>query len=258
MGSVLEEIENIEAWCSTPTNRYSKSWDGTIERAKTFNEFTDALKHIEEAKVSESKSLPSDQHDNKYVQSPSFCISIDHKPCNDMLSKVEGNQNVAQIHLNQAESISISESICDRTYDFSKRHDVRNKSAIRLFRKYYLNLFKKMNQKFVRMRFWNVKWKDFVIAIEKLLLDVFQIQDRDIVYYLLGVLKFKDMRRINWGTEIKREIKEFQDWVTNYTKAKFLNVLKSNCFQTLVANALNKNAFVDYQDWFNQVPKIQK
>ena len=63
-----------------------------------------------------------------------------------MNNKIVGNQNDVQLRLNQTENISISGSIeksiiCDRTYDSSKRHDVRNKSAIRLFRRYYLNLF---------------------------------------------------------------------------------------------------------------------
>ena len=86
-----------------------------------------------------------------------------------------------------------------KTIDLSKRLDVVNKAALRQMRKFYSNIFKTKNPKIVRRRFCNAKCSEVRRAIKKIVVNEFGTNDsfEDLQYYLVGILKIKDILRMN-------------------------------------------------------------
>ena len=60
-------------------------------------------------------------------------------------------------------------------------------------------------------------------------------------YYLLGVLKIKDISRMNWSYQTKSDVFDFLDWCRRYSKAKFESLFKNPCLKLLWENFASIN-----------------
>ena len=113
--------------------------------------------------------------------------------------------------------------------DFSNRQDVVNKAALRKMRKYYLKVFKSSNKKLVRLRFCNLKSSEIIRAAKTFLKNELGVEaDLDeLCYYLIGILKIRNLLKMQWSENTKHEVNQFLDWVRNYSKNKFDKLFKS-------------------------------
>ena len=129
--------------------------------------------------------------------------------------------------------------------DFLNRQDVVNKASLRHLKKYYLNIFKAQNSKIVRTRFCNTKSSEFMMAITKTFKDEFDSikAPKDLNYYLMGILKLRDIRRMSCSDETKRNVVDFLDCWRNYSKIKFDRLSRGKNFQVLWKIYISKNPF---------------
>ena len=118
-----------------------------------------------------------------------------------------------------------------------------NKAALRQMRKFYSNIFKKNNPKIVRRRFCNAKSSEVKRAIKSIVENEFGSVDcfKDLQYYLLGILKIKDILRMNWNNTIKSEVMDFIEWIRDYSSIKFTKLFKSKWLRILCKHFISKN-----------------
>ena len=137
--------------------------------------------------------------------------------------------------------------------NLSSRQDVVNKSILRQMRKYYLNVFKNTNSKIVRLRFCNVKSSEITRAIKGIISREFESESypNDLHYYLIGILKIKDVSRMKWDLAIKRDVSDFLNCTREYSNIKFESLFKSIWLRTLFKN------FISKIDRNNQIQSLQ-
>ena len=139
--------------------------------------------------------------------------------------------------------------------DLSTRQDVVNKSALRQMRKYYSNIFKRANPKLVRLRFCNVKSSEITRAVKKILLEELGSESHpdDLHYYFIGILKIKNLSRMFWDFELKKEVLDFLNWIRDYSGSKFESLFKSKRLRLLCKKFILKNSKSNQTDSLKQI-----
>ena len=119
--------------------------------------------------------------------------------------------------------------------DLSKRQDVVNKAWLRHMRKYYSDIFKKENTKIVRSRYWNTKASEITRAIKRTFNKEFETEILPVKFYsyLIGILKLKDINKMKWSLQTKKEVSNFHDWWRNYSKIKYDALFRSEWLKIL-------------------------
>ena len=127
--------------------------------------------------------------------------------------------------------------------DLSNRQDVVNKAFLRHLKRYYLNIFKNSNARIVRARFWNAKSSEVMQAIKRTFKWEFEniCVPQELYYYLMGILKLKDISRMYCSDETKRDVLALLDCWRHYSKTKFDQLFWSSHIQVLCKNFVSKN-----------------
>lgn len=122
-----------------------------------------------------------------------------------------------------------------KSIDLRNRSDVKNKTAIRIVRAYYRNLFKINRKKVMKQRLINTKLSKVFASMKSLLCEIFAegVVDNDLVYYLIGILTFKPIHILPVSKQVKDEIKDFLSCVRGYSMKKFHQTFKSKSLVTL-------------------------
>ena len=128
--------------------------------------------------------------------------------------------------------------------DLSKRQDVVNKAWLRHMRKYYSDIFKKKNTRIVRSRFWNIRTSEIIRAIMRTFSKDFEteILPAEFYSYLIGILKIKDIYKMNWNLRTKKEVSDFHDWWRNYSKHKYDALFTSDWLKILWRKFVSENS----------------
>ena len=140
---------------------------------------------------------------------------------------------------NQKEEISLYEpsspSHSRKSKGSSRRRDVENKASIRLIRRFYRDLFKSHNKSIVRRRYTNCKIKQIYYNMYKTLENKIpeELLTEDLVYFTIGILTLKESSKLRCTKEVKEDITDFLNCVRNYTKIRYLSILKSPKVKTL-------------------------
>ena len=127
--------------------------------------------------------------------------------------------------------------------DLSNRQDVVNKAWLRHMRKYYADMFKRENTKIVRKRYCNIKPSEIMRAIKLTFNKELDNENlpSDFYYYIIGILKIKDVFRMNCSNQTKHEVFDFHDWWRNYSKLKYDALFTSKWLNILLKNFVLKN-----------------
>ena len=230
--NIFDGIDDEEVWCSTPTNRFLAFASSQI------NSFSDK---ISEFNIQIGEKTISVRNYNTAAENG--CESNQELKCkNNLIEEIKEIDISKQPQINE----SIKELIpLQKREDFSNRQDVVNKASLRHLKKYYLNIFKAQNSKIVRTRFCNTKSSEFMMAIKK----TFKVEfdsikaPKDLNYYLMGILKLRDISRMGCSDETKRYVVDFLDCWRNYSKIKFDRLFRSKNFQVLWKIYISKNPF---------------
>ena len=119
--------------------------------------------------------------------------------------------------------------------DLTPRSDVTNKTCLRKIRRHYYELFKKMNSKLVRKRFWNVRNTYIFSGLKKMLQKIMPKEEitKSLQYYLIGIFKIKTLEKFKFEQDVSDEVSEFLSWDSSYSSNKFKKLFKSQNLRTL-------------------------
>ena len=97
--------------------------------------------------------------------------------------------------------------------DLSHRQDVVNKASLRQMKKYYNNIFKMKNMRLVRTRYRNIKISEITRAVKKTFKTDFENESLPnyFYFYIIGVLKLKDISSINCDDTTIQEVNDFHE-----------------------------------------------
>ena len=111
------------------------------------------------------------------------------------------------------EKDSSHESSSSASKSNSKRSDIELKYSIRALRKYFRDHFRTHHARLINRRIVNCNPKEVYTAVEELLTDFLEVPDcdKDLVFYLIGILALKQVNRMACSKTVKREVKEFLD-----------------------------------------------
>ena len=108
----------------------------------------------------------------------------------------------------QLKDVDKDSKLSSNRTDLSNRQDVVNKAFLRHLKRYYLNIFKNSNVRIVRARFCNAKSSEVMQAIKRTFKCEFEdiCVPQELYYYLMGILKLKDISRMFCSDETKRDV----------------------------------------------------
>ncbi|CAI2369717.1 unnamed protein product [Moneuplotes crassus] len=117
----------------------------------------------------------------------------------------------------------------------SNRRDVAYKSAIRLLRTFYRNLFKIQNPDIVQKTYQKSTLEHVYERVHAMLAELIPPESftRDLVYYTIGMVGIKKASELPccWG--IKTQITTFQRCTKKFSRIRFDNALESENLRTL-------------------------
>ena len=133
-----------------------------------------------------------------YYQISDFEDSKDLIDSQDLIS-FNFNWSASKVEEKEIQTISKEKS--------SKRNDIAHKSLLRQIRKYYSTMFRQNNRKIIKSRFRNVKTNEALEAVKATFGSEFNLDgiNNDLWFYLVGVIKVKNIHRITWSDNAKNE-----------------------------------------------------
>ena len=169
-----------------------------------------------------------------YYQISDFEDSKDLIDSQDLIS-FNFNWSASKVEEKEIQTISKEKS--------SKRNDIAHKSLLRQIRKYYSTMFRQNNRKIIKSRFRNVKTNEALEAVKATFGSEFNLDgiNNDLWFYLVGVIKVKNIHRITWSDNAKNEAFQFLDWWREFSKVKLAKLKTSQLFKIIWRNYISKN-----------------
>jgi hypothetical protein len=115
------------------------------------------------------------------------------------------------------------------------RVDIDLKKSIRTLRRYFRNQFKNSHPELVSRRVVNCTSTEVYVAVKDTLINKLHFQDcnKELVYYLVGILNLKSLRSTKLRNSLKQEVDKFLECVRKFSKARFFNVMKSKLLKKI-------------------------
>ncbi|CAI2359710.1 unnamed protein product [Moneuplotes crassus] len=120
----------------------------------------------------------------------------------------------------------------------SGRKDVKLKTALRLVKRLFKNIFKFKNHELVEKRFVNCEMDEVCDSMRAMLAEIFDANDLtdDLLYYTIGIVNPKWKARLDCGPELKTQIGMFHRCCQTFSMQRIRKLLKCRNFRTLCAH----------------------
>ncbi|CAI2375283.1 unnamed protein product [Moneuplotes crassus] len=124
----------------------------------------------------------------------------------------------------------------------SNRRDVAYKSAIRLLRKFYRDLFKTQNPDVVQKTYLKCTLQEVYEKVHVMLTALIPQENltNDLVYYTIGMVGIKKASELPCSWAIKTQITAFQRCTRQFSRVRFDNALESESLRTLAGCLVQK------------------
>ncbi|CAI2363683.1 unnamed protein product [Moneuplotes crassus] len=117
----------------------------------------------------------------------------------------------------------------------SNRRDVAYKSAIRLLRKFYRDLFKTQNPEIVQKTYLKCTLQEVYERVHAMLAELIPLESftEDLIYYTIGIIGIKKAPELTCRLDIKNQVTAFQRCTRQFSRIRFENALESENLRTL-------------------------
>ncbi|CAI2363510.1 unnamed protein product [Moneuplotes crassus] len=128
-----------------------------------------------------------------------------------------------------------TQKISIKSMTSSNRRDVAYKSAIRLLRKFYRDIFKTQNPDIIQKTYQKSTLEHVYERVHAMMAELIPPESftRDLVYYTIGMVGIKKASELPCCWAIKTQITTFQRCTRQFSRTRFDNALESENLKTL-------------------------